>query len=166
MRNSTEWLPRQNICSFVLVLASTFGEAAAVAQQQPEASPQPQSTHSVQNHSQDSDIRSLKPDENPHQSESAPPDGPALRLLDSADSSEQSGSVAQEGEPAKPVGTAAAPYEKPSGFTASRPAGAVIAPGKQRRARTILIRVGVVVGAAVAVGTVVAVSRASPSRPN
>ncbi len=65
----------------------------------------------------------------------------------------------------KPVGTAAAPYEKITGVTASRPAGAVIAPAKQRRVRSILIRVGVVVGAAVAVGTVVALSHGSPSRP-
>jgi hypothetical protein len=55
---------------------------------------------------------------------------------------------------------------KTGGVAASRPAGAVIAPGKQRRARSILIRVGVIVGAAVAVGTVVGLSHASPSRPN
>jgi hypothetical protein len=80
-------------------------------------------------------------------------------------STPQSGADQQNGV-TKPVGTAAAPLEKPSGVTASRPAGAVIAPAKQRRARAILIRVGIVVGAAVAVGTVVALSRASPSRPN
>jgi hypothetical protein len=66
----------------------------------------------------------------------------------------------------RPVGTAAAPTERVTGVAASRPAGAAIAPAKQRRARAILIHVGVVVGAAVAVGTVVALSRASPSRPN
>ena len=65
-----------------------------------------------------------------------------------------------------PVGTAAAPYEKPTGVTASKPAGAVIAPAKQKRARSILIRVSVVVGAAVAIGTVAALSHGSPSRPN
>jgi len=66
----------------------------------------------------------------------------------------------------KPVGTAAAPLETTSGVAVSRPAGAVIAPAKQRRARAILIRVSIVVGAAVAVGTVVALSRGSSSRPN
>lgn len=65
-----------------------------------------------------------------------------------------------------PVGTAAAPYEKNTGIAASRPAGAVIAPAKQRRARSFAIRVAVVVGAAVAIGTVVALSKGSPSRPN
>ncbi|HLY39761.1 MAG TPA: hypothetical protein VKR52_01060 [Terracidiphilus sp.] len=63
------------------------------------------------------------------------------------------------------VGTAAAPLEKPSGVAASRPAGAAIAPAKQRRVRTFLISVGVVIGAGVAIGTVAALSHASPSRP-
>jgi hypothetical protein len=65
-----------------------------------------------------------------------------------------------------PVGTAAAPVEKTTGVTASRPAGAVIAPAKQKRARAILIRVGIVVGAAVAVGIVIGASKASNGRPN
>lgn len=65
-----------------------------------------------------------------------------------------------------PVGTAVAPYEPASGVTGSRPAGAVIAPAKQRRVRSILIKIGIVVGAAAAVGTVVALSHASPSQPH
>jgi hypothetical protein len=64
-----------------------------------------------------------------------------------------------------PVGTAAAPVAKPTGIAASRPAGAVIAPAKQKRRKAILIRVGIIVGAGVAVGTVAALSRASSSRP-
>jgi hypothetical protein len=74
-------------------------------------------------------------------------------------------------EPAKPqngspVGTAAAPYEKGVGVAASRPAGAVIAPAKQKRTRSFVIKVGLLVGAAAAIGTVVALSSASPSRPH
>lgn len=72
----------------------------------------------------------------------------------------------QPGNPAEPVGTAAAPYESPVGAAVSRPAGAVIAPAKQKRRHTFLIRMGLVVGAAVAIGTVVALSKASPNRPN
>ena len=70
----------------------------------------------------------------------------------------------QGGNP--PVGTAVAPYEKGVGVAASRPAGVVIAPAKQRRTRSFLIRVGLIVGAAVAVGTVIGLSSASPSRPH
>jgi hypothetical protein len=66
----------------------------------------------------------------------------------------------------EPAGTAAAPSVKVTGVAASQPAGAAIAPGKQKRARSILIKVGVILGAAVAVGTVVALSSASPSRPS
>jgi hypothetical protein len=67
--------------------------------------------------------------------------------------------------PGKPVGTAAAPAEKPTGIAGSRPAGAVIAPGKQKRVRNIVIRLSIVAGAAIAVGTVVGLSEASRSRP-
>jgi hypothetical protein len=69
------------------------------------------------------------------------------------------------GTPA-PVGTAVAPYEKGVGVAASRPAGAVIAPAKQKRSRSFMIKIGLLIGAAVAVGTVVAISSASPSRPH
>jgi hypothetical protein len=65
-----------------------------------------------------------------------------------------------------PVGTAAAPYEKGVGVAASRPAGAVIAPAKQKRTRSILIKVGLIAAAAVAIGTVVALSSGSPSTPH
>ena len=67
---------------------------------------------------------------------------------------QQSPRTQQENENA-PVGTAVAPYEKGTGIAASRPAGVVIAPAKQRRSRTLLISVALVVGAAVAVGTVI-----------
>jgi hypothetical protein len=76
-----------------------------------------------------------------------------------------SGAPQQSGTQA-PVGTAAAPYEKGIGVAASRPAGAVIAPAKQRRTRSFWIKTGVLLGAAVAVGTVVGLSSASPSRPH
>jgi hypothetical protein len=41
----------------------------------------------------------------------------------------------------------------------------VIAPAQQRRTRSFLIKVGLVVGAAVAIGTVVGLSKATPSEP-
>jgi len=81
------------------------------------------------------------------------------------DDSSQSSSSQQQAEPAKPVGTAAAPYERTMGIAASRPAGAAIAPAKQRRVRTILISVGVIAAAGVAVGSVAALSHGSSSHP-
>jgi hypothetical protein len=74
------------------------------------------------------------------------------------------GAAGQNGAPAA-VGTAAAPAETNAGIAASRPAGAAIAPARQRRRHALLIKVGVVVGAAVALGVVVALSHGSPSVP-
>ena len=65
----------------------------------------------------------------------------------------------------EPLGTAAAELESTTGVAASKPAGTAIAPGKQKRARMILIKVSALVGAGVAIGTVAALSSASPSRP-
>jgi hypothetical protein len=67
--------------------------------------------------------------------------------------------------PQKPVGTAAAETSKVSGVAASQPAGVAIAPAKQRRVRLIVIRIGAILGAGAAVGTVVALTQATPSRP-
>jgi hypothetical protein len=56
--------------------------------------------------------------------------------------------------------------EKTTVISASRPAGAVIAPAKQRRARAIFIRVAVVVAAAAAVGAVIGLSKTNNGRPD
>ena len=77
----------------------------------------------------------------------------------------QTGAAQQPDQSPKPVGTAAAPYERTMGIAASRPAGAAIAPAKQRRVRTIVISLAVIAGAGIAVGSVAALSHGSPSRP-
>ncbi len=71
----------------------------------------------------------------------------------------------QNAAPQKPVGTAAAEAPNASGVAASQPAGVAIAPAKQRRARTIVIRVGAIIAAGAAVGTVVALTAATSSKP-
>jgi hypothetical protein len=65
----------------------------------------------------------------------------------------------------RPVGTAAAPSFTTGGVAASQPAGVAIAPEKQRRVRTIVIRVGAIIAAGVAVGTVVGLTEATSSKP-
>lgn len=72
----------------------------------------------------------------------------------------------QQNGPKSAVGTAAAPYEKPSGIAASRPAGAAIAPAKQKRTRSILIKTSILIGGAIAIATVAALSKSSPSQPH
>ena len=67
--------------------------------------------------------------------------------------------------PQKPVGTAAAEAPNTSGIAASQPAGVAIAPAKQHRVRTLILRTGAIIGAGVAIGTVVALTAATPSKP-
>jgi outer membrane biosynthesis protein TonB len=67
----------------------------------------------------------------------------------------------------EPNGTAVAPQVGTSGGAASKPAGVAIAPPKQRRVRSLLIKLGVLAGAGIAIGTVAGLSAASPSHvPN
>jgi hypothetical protein len=65
----------------------------------------------------------------------------------------------------KPVGTAAAEAPDTSGIAASQPAGIAMAPAKQRRTRTLVLRMGAIIGAGVAVGSVVALTAATSSKP-
>lgn len=64
-----------------------------------------------------------------------------------------------------PVGTAAARTTNTTGVAVSEPAGAVMAPAKQRRVRLLVIKVGAIIGAGAAIGAVAALSAGSPSKP-
>jgi hypothetical protein len=68
-------------------------------------------------------------------------------------------------DPIQPVGIAAAENIRTTGVAASAPAGAAIAPAKQKQTRSFLIKMGAVLGAGAALGTVAALSAGSPSRP-
>jgi hypothetical protein len=83
---------------------------------------------------------------------------PSAPSIQSADSS-------VEAKPQRPVGTAAAEAPKVTGITAAEPAGVAIAPAKQKRVRTIVLKVGAIIGAGVALGTVVALSAGTSSKP-
>lgn len=71
----------------------------------------------------------------------------------------------QPQKPQRPVGTAAAEAPKVSGITAAEPAGVAIAPAKQHRVRKIVLKVGAIVGAGAAVGTVIALTAGTSSKP-
>lgn len=71
----------------------------------------------------------------------------------------------QDSKPQRPVGTAAAEAPVVSGTTAAEPAGVAVAPAKQRRVRTIVLKMGAIIGAGVAIGTVVALSAGTSSKP-
>jgi hypothetical protein len=159
--------PRRERCNFssrgvrlvafsivVLLTLDTSGGARAQQSPAPIPSPAPQPLRSQQPATPpgatDRDAQNESPDSVP----SAPTPMPA-----------QQAPAQQQETPQQPVGTAAAPYEKPTGVPGSSPAGAAIAPAKQRRVRTIVIRVAIVLAAGAAVGTVVGLSRATHSTP-
>lgn len=85
------------------------------------------------------------------------PDAPSAQTTQGSDNNAQQGN--------EPVGTAAAQAGKTRGGVASKPAGAAIAPAKQKRTRSLLIKLGLIAGAGVAVGSVYALSKGSPSKP-
>lgn len=163
---------RETACCLVIFLALPVANALPLQPQQKVSRQRSSSVTSLQSQTASADI----PDENAISEASTPevvyPDEPTPVHTQTSDQNGLPNALPPEPRPAQqstvqtPVGTAAAPYEKIIGITASRPAGAVVAPAKQRRAWSILIRVGVVVGAVVAIGTVALLSRASPSRPN
>ncbi len=64
-----------------------------------------------------------------------------------------------------PSGAAGAKASDAKGAPAAQPVGAAVAPARQHSHRSLLIKVGLVAGAAIAVGTVVALSAKSPTRP-
>ena len=167
MRIVGSWLKKQLAVCLVILLPLPFADAATPPQQQNPSVQQSESVIVAQNRPEVTDSKTAKLESGTNMAEPVYPDSPAPAPPQAPSQSAQSGTNQQQSQPpAKPVGTAAAPYEKTTGVAASRPAGAVIAPAKQKRARIILIRVGIVVGAAVAVGTVVALSKGSPSKPN
>lgn len=97
----------------------------------------------------------------PDQNGKALPDSP------SATQSNQNQHAPQEPDQTsqQPRGTAAAQAAKTHGGAASKPAGAAIAPARQRRTRSLLIKLGIIAGAGAALGTVYGLSKGSPSRP-
>jgi hypothetical protein len=64
-----------------------------------------------------------------------------------------------------PTGAAGAKRAPVKGTPAAQPAGAAVAPVKQRGHRSLLIKLGLIAGAAIAVGAAIALSEKSPSRP-
>jgi len=170
MKASGYWLERQVGSWLVLLLFAPFAIAGTLPplEAQPSELAETGSSAAVRSHNADGDTMHVSPEAS---SSETLPDSPGAVRSQAADDSRQatgqqpSAQRQQQDSTPEPVGTAAAPPLKTTGVAASRPAGAAIAPGKQRRARSILIKVGAIMGAGVAVGTVVALSSGSPSRP-
>src|SRR5580658_8693739 len=156
-------LAREIVACFTLL---SLASLAATAQEQNTSAGESAKTNSSENDpSHDSSSRAT----NMNGALSKPvilPDSPgSARLQAFAQAPQSDGQQSSSKGTQEPVGTAAAESVETTGVAASNPAGAAIAPAKQRRTRSILIKVGALVGAGVAIGTVAALSSASPSRP-
>ena len=64
-----------------------------------------------------------------------------------------------------PAGAAGAKAPQVKGSPVAQPAGAAVAPARQRGHRSLLIKVGLLAGTGIAVGSILALSQRSPARP-
>lgn len=175
MKRMAYWGSRLTAGFLAILLAVPYAQAATPRQQGTAGQP-PQSVPHPSGQSPDTENAPRKSDSGATQPDQKDPDSQGALRSQAPDQTGQAGrseptttpQSETEQQPSsipQPVGTAAAPFEKTTGVAASRPAGSAIAPAKQRRAHSILIRVSIVVGAAVAIGTVTALSLGSSSRP-
>ena len=65
----------------------------------------------------------------------------------------------------QPLGAATAQGVPTVGGAASRPAGEAIAPAKQKQRRSLLLKMGLIAAAGVAIGTVAALSKGTSAKP-
>ena len=145
---------RLNTWFLSLVLTSSFNLAWAQQPTSPAQVPPPRQDQSAQqDHPVSTDGKDL-------------PDSPGAQL---AQANNPQSLSSEQAQPPKskttPVGTAAAEEIGPSGVAASRPAGMALAPMKQKRVHLLLIKVGLLAAAGIAIGTTVALSKASPGNP-
>ena len=107
------------------------------------------------------------PTARPSDTNTVPPDAPSevQRSQQTPTTAAPAETQAVQQQPTNPLGTATAQQGATRGGLASRPAGEAIAPAKQRQVHSMLIKVGLVAAGAVAVGTVVALTRGTSSIP-
>lgn len=130
-----------------LLITGTMLEAQAVAAHESQQPSQPAGQNS------DSSNNVSSPPSVPD----APPPQPSQKT--------PTASSPQEPRAGTATGAAGAQAAKPKGAPAAQPFGAAIAPAKQHQRRSLLVKVGLLAGAGIALGSVVALSKGSPSRP-
>lgn len=106
------------------------------------------------------------PTARPADTNSVPPDAPSeVQRSQQQNAPITTQNLQQQQTPSVPLGTATAQEGATRGGVASRPAGEAIAPAKQRQVHSMLIKLGLVAAGAVAVGTVVGLTRGTSSIP-
>jgi hypothetical protein len=92
------------------------------------------------------------------------PDAPQPQSVQTQSTQAQSAQTGQQSTQT-PSGAAGAKAANVKGAPVAQPVGAAVAPARQRGHRSLLIKIGLLAGAGIAVGTVVALSEKSPTRP-
>ncbi|HVP63483.1 MAG TPA: hypothetical protein VMT82_01235 [candidate division Zixibacteria bacterium] len=147
-----------SLSALVIIVFSGAPDALA---QQPATAPAPQSGVSV-----DPSQPPLAPPSNnplpdaPSQQQSTPAPRPSTTLTQQSTPPAQTQEQSQQ-----PLGAAAAEQVRTAGGAASRPAGAALAPAKQKQSRSLLIKTGAILAAGIAVGTIYGLSRGTSSVP-
>src|SRR5271170_6782274 len=132
---SARWLSWQIAGCLALLLVAPIAATGTPRQQEPNAGQQVSSAAPAQ--TQDTDRGAAKTVTDPAQPDVLPNSPSAVRSQATAGNHSSTGPLPSQQQNAtqEPLGTAAAPSVKTTGVAASRPAGAAIAPAKQRRAR-------------------------------
>jgi cytoskeletal protein RodZ len=186
MTKTTNSLSRLLVPALVFALCGFPELVHSQAQQQTQAQPatpaqDQQQTPSAQPASpaQDQQSETQQPQSQPQQGTTYNPSSPPLAPVPSNEEPSGQPSAAPEQpnaptpqanapeqqKPQQPLGAAAAENVPTAGGAASRPAGNAIAPAKQRQTRSLLIKLGAIAAAGIAIGTVVALSKGSGSKP-
>jgi hypothetical protein len=161
------------MCSAPLLHAQQTNPSTA--QQPPETSQQPQQPAGAPSAGQNQPQQPATPGSSVNPSQA--PLQPVTTYPDAAGAQQEQQSPntapAQTGVPeapqpkkqSEPVGAATAESVPTSGGAAAKPAGIAIAPAKQHQTRSLLFKIGAVVAAGAALGTVYALSHSTSSTP-
>jgi hypothetical protein len=160
MRNAKLWLTRMLIVILTLVLCGAPEMAQAQAAAPPADSQVSQDAAAQQNQG------IVDPSKGPLQPvppAETLPSAPSATAPQNQTPAEQRAQESEQKE--QPLGAAVGQQGVTTGGAASKPAGNAIAPAKQRQVRSLLIKLGALGAAGIAIGTVVALSKRSPSAP-
>jgi len=151
-----------NSRKFLSIVLCFLVTSFAVAQDQVSPPPPPQQEQASPSRPFDREEQENKASQDILNRNHLPDSAPATKSIEELPSESQ---ATVQNQAQEPTGTAAAPAGRVTGSAASQPAGVAIAPAKQRQVRSILIKMGAIAGAGIALGTVYGLSKASPSNP-
>ncbi len=173
------WIARLLLIATSLALTGVpqLVQAQSATQNPPAAAP----SQDTQQPATDQNAPQPQPAQQPNRGLVNPSQGPLEPVppsqnLPEAPSSTQQQTATDQTGAATPSPSPQAPSQPPAGVAvgragtteggpASRPAGAALAPAKQRQMRSLFLKIGAIAAAGVAIGTVVALTKGSPSNP-